>query len=108
MLWWLAKARPRRARLVPARLDGSAYGLRILGRGQPRAKRFGTIISAIRNGVTEGQPAARSELLRDEIRTIGTVQETCTCPQRTAVQAGAVTPERRDGRPAAGTCRPAS
>ena len=72
MLWWLAKGKdPAELAWFLQRLDRLAYGLRILGLGASRrAKRFGTIISAIRNGSDLKATGSPLNLLREEIRNI--------------------------------------
>ena len=94
---------PRRARLVPAaaRPAGLRHAHPGLGASR-RAKRFGTIIAAIRNGsdlqaagsplnlAARGDPQHRAQPARP------------ARPQRAALQAGAAAHQRRDGRPAAG------
>jgi len=72
MLWWLNKGKdPAELAWFLQGLDRLAYGLRILGLGASRrAKRFGTIISAIRNGNDLQATGSPLNLLRDEIRNI--------------------------------------
>jgi hypothetical protein len=72
MLWWLGKGKePAELAWFLQSLERLAYGLRILGLGASRrAKRFGTIISAIRNGADLKATGSPLNLLRDEIRNI--------------------------------------
>ncbi|MET0192902.1 MAG: DUF262 domain-containing HNH endonuclease family protein [Hyphomicrobiaceae bacterium] len=72
MLWWLANGKdPAELAWFLQRLDRLAYGMRILGLGASRrAKRFGTIIAAIRNGSDLKASGSPLNLLREEIRNI--------------------------------------
>ena len=72
MLWWLGKGKDpaQLARFLQA-LDRLAYGLRILGLGSNRrTQRFGSVITAIRNGADLEAAGSPLALSREELRNI--------------------------------------
>jgi len=72
MLWWLTKGKdPAELAWFLQRLDRLAYGMRILGLGaNRRAKRFGAVITAIRDGSDLAATSSPLTLQREEIRNI--------------------------------------
>jgi hypothetical protein len=73
MLWWLGRGKDDPAQLARflQALDRLAYGLRILGLGSNRRmQRFGSVISAIRNGADLEAAGTPLALSREELRNI--------------------------------------
>lgn len=72
MLWWLAQGRDAEglARFL-RKLDRLTFAVRLLGiGGSKRARRFGAVVAAIRDGRDLGQTDSPLELTRHELKTI--------------------------------------
>jgi hypothetical protein len=72
MLWWLEKGRDADglARFL-GKLDRLAFAVRILGiGGSKRARRFGAVVAAIRNGRDLDRADSPLELTRQELRAV--------------------------------------
>jgi uncharacterized protein DUF262/uncharacterized protein DUF1524 len=72
ILWWLENGKDAQGLLhFLGKLDRLAFGIRILAiGGSKRARRFGAVVSAIREGRSLDGPDSPLELTRQELRTI--------------------------------------
>lgn len=72
MLWWLERGEDAEGLAgFLGRLDRLAFGIRILGiGGSKRARRFGAVVAAIRNGENLDGPDSPLEFTRQELKTM--------------------------------------